>query len=197
MPGWRWLALLALAPYAGAQPPAPLPAPMPVQTVPIDTAQSILGFEIRTRYGQRLQGRFPVFNGQLQTLADGRQQVSLVIDARAAEVTGHRRYTGWLRSDQFFDVQQHPQIIFQSRPHQAITAVSGGEVGGELTLRGVSGAIQMQVSPALCERPGYDCPVSGRGTVSRRAYGMDGWQLAVGDRVTFVLQVRLSGADPS
>ncbi len=199
MGGWRWLALLALLAGACAQAQPPVPAPVraagPTQTVAIDTQRSLLGFEIRTRYGQRLTGRFPVFSGQVQTLADGRHQVSLVIDARSAEVSGPRRYTAWLRGAEFFDVQHHPQIL--SQPHPADTALAGGDVEGELTLRGIRGPIRMRVMPAQCDAPGYDCPVSGRGTVSRTVYGMDGWQLALGDRVTFVMQVRLSGVDPS
>ena len=119
---WRWLALLALLAGACAQAQPPLRAAAPTQTVAIDTQRSLLGFEIRTRYGQRLTGRFPVFSGQVQTLADGRHQVSLVIDARSAEVSGHRRYTGWLRGAEFFDVQHHPQILFSSQPHPADTA---------------------------------------------------------------------------
>ena len=184
---WRWLALLAL-----------LPAPLALaRDVPIDTENSVIGFEIRTRYGQRLTGRFPVFQGQVQTLEDGRETFSLTIDARFAEVNGYKRYTSWLRGEDFFDVQHHPWIHFRSQPQLPGIAHSGGEARGELTLRGVSGPIRMQVAPAQCGAPGYDCPVVGRGTVSRAAYGMDGWQLAVGDRVTFVLQIRLNGGNPT
>ena len=148
MGGWRWLALLALLAGACAQAQPPLRAAGPTQTVAIDTQRSLLGFEIRTRYGQRLTGRFPVFSGQVQTLADGRHQVSLVIDARSAEVSGHRRYTGWLRGAEFFDVQHHPQILLSSQPHPADTALAGGDVEGELTLRGIRGPIRMRVMPA-------------------------------------------------
>lgn len=186
----RWLVLLAL-------PLSSLAWAEHARPVAIDTEHSVIGFEIRTRYGQRLKGRFPVFSGQVQTLADGRQQVSLDIDARHAQIEGYRRYTGWLRSEQFFDVRHHPMIAFRSAPHAPGLAHTGGEVEGELTLRGVSGGIRMVVDSSECETPGYDCPVAGRGTVSRAAYGMDGWQVVVGDRVTFVLQIRLHRADPS
>lgn len=164
---------------------------------PIDTAHSQLGFEIRTRLGQLLKGRFPVFSGYTETLPDGSQQVSLVVDAAQAEIPGHPRYTRWLRGEDFFDAGRYPQILFRSRPHAPELVLEGGPVEGVLTLRGVPGLVEMAVEPAGCRRAGYDCPVSGRGTVSRAAYGMDSWQFAVSDRVTFVLQVRLAGADPS
>jgi polyisoprenoid-binding protein YceI len=188
MRSWHWLCLLALSPMAWASTPPP---------VGIDTQRSVIGFEIRTRYGQRLSGRFPVFNGQLLTLPDGQHQVVLDIDARHAQMEGPSRYTRWLLGEDFFDVARHPQIVFRSRPHPAGLPQHGGAVGGELTLRGHTGPIQMHVDSAECGAPGYDCPVSGRGTVSRTAYGMDGWQLVVGDRVTFLLQIRLDGPGPS
>jgi polyisoprenoid-binding protein YceI len=184
---WRWgllaLALLMPTAWAGQR--------------PIDSGHSQLGFEIRTRYGQLLKGRFPVFSGYLEVLPDGRHQVSLVVDAAQAEIPGHQRYTRWLRGEDFFDARHHPQILYRSQPHLPTVAVDGGLVDGVLILRGVPGLVEMAVEPAACRRAGYDCPVSGRGTVSRAAYGMDSWQFAVSDRVTFVLQVRLAGADPT
>ena len=52
----------------------------------------------------------------------------------------------------------------------------------------------LKVEKAECARPGYDCDVVSRGTVQRGRYGMDSWQLALSDRVTFVLRARLSEA---
>ncbi|MCF5935062.1 polyisoprenoid-binding protein, partial [Xanthomonas perforans] len=43
-------------------------------------------------------------------------------------------------------------------------------------------------------RPGYDCDVFSRGTVLRGRYGMNAWQMALGDRVTFILRGRLQEA---
>lgn len=183
--GWAAVMLALLMPAAWAQ------------QYPIDVDGSELGFEIRTRYGQRLQGRFPVFSGHLQVLPDGRHQVSLILAADHAQIPGYKRYTRWLRGEDFFDAGHHPQILFRSQPHWPQLAIDGGTLDGQLTLRGIPGVVTLNVSPAACARPGYDCPVSGRGTVSRAAHGMDGWQFAVSDRVTFVLHLRLSGADPT
>lgn len=185
-----WLGLAGLLATAGSS-VASAPAP---SVLVIDPVNSQLGFEIRTRYGQRLEGRFPVFQGQVLVLPDGQHQVVLALDAAAAEVTGHPRYTRWLRGEDFFDAGQHRHISFRSEPYPATLGTAGGVVAGQLTLRGVPGQLEMVVEPAGCPLPGYDCAVSGRGTVSRSAYGMDGWQFAVSDRVTFVLHVRLTGA---
>ena len=167
-----------------------------VDSVPLDPVHSRIGFEIRTRYGQRLEGHFPRFEGRRETLADGRQRVVVQLDASHVEIPGHPRYTRLVRAAEFFDVATHPRIDFQSLPHSPDTARTGATVDGWLTLRGIRGPVRMQVAAAGCPRPGYDCAVTGKGEISRSAHGMDRWQLAVGDRVTFVLQVRLAGADP-
>ena len=163
-------------------------------TIAVDTARSHIGFAIRTRYGQRLEGHFPRFAGQVDTLPDGRQRITVTLDAGSADIPGHPRYTRWMRGGDFFDAGAHPRIVFQSEPHSPHLGMTGGTVDGWLTLRGVRAPLRMQVSPAGCARPGYDCAVTGKGEVSRTAHGMERWQLAVGDRVTFVLKVRLLDA---
>lgn len=49
-------------------------APQPLQ---FDTTHSRFGFEIRTRFGQRIEGQFPRFDGWITVLPDGRHQVRL------------------------------------------------------------------------------------------------------------------------
>ncbi|NEL42859.1 MAG: polyisoprenoid-binding protein, partial [Xanthomonas perforans] len=63
-----------------------------------------------------------------------------------------------------------------------------------LTIRGITHIETLHVAPAECARPGYDCDVISRGTVLRGRYGMNAWQMALGDRVTFILRGRLQEA---
>lgn len=163
----------------------------------IDPVGTQLGFETRTRYGQRLTGRFPVFDGRLETLADGRQRLSLRLDAGKAYFPKNEIYNRMLLGDGFFAVAQFPDITFVTNAYSPSIATTGGQVEGQLTLRGITETVVLQVAPATCEHPGYHCPVIGRGEVSRVKHGMDGWQWAVSDRVVFVFQVRLLGVDPS
>lgn len=190
-------ALLVLAPAgAGAEPSVPVTAPAPTihQVLEFDTARSRFGFEIRTRLGQRIEGVFPRFEGRIDVLSDGRHQVHLRMFTRYVEIPGKSRYTGWMRGEEFFDSGRYPVVEFDSQPYWPDVVDKGGGVQGRLILRGVSHPETLRVEPAECPRAGYDCDVVSRGTVQRGRYGMDSWQLALSDRVTFVLRARLSEA---
>lgn len=194
------LALLwALPAPARAQSPAPAPAPAPAvaageQHFLLDTARSRCGFEIRTRFGQKIEGWFPKFEGEVVRLADGRHRVRLRMDARQVEIPDKPRYTSWMRGEDFFDVERHPVVEFDSQPYSQEVTLHGGDIIGDLSIRGITHTETLTVMPADCPRAGYDCDVISRGTVLRGRYGMDSWQVALGDRVTFILRARLQEA---
>ena len=191
-------ALLA-QPASSKAPPvrqAPVTLPGVTATGPmfLDTRRSRIGFDVRTRIGQRIEGNFPHFEGRIEVLSDGRHQVHLKMYTRSVEIPGKDRYTGWMRGADFFDAQRHPAVEFDSLPYDPDTVARGGDIQGRLMLRGVSHPEVLRVERAVCDRPGYDCDVVSRGTILRGRYGMDNWQLALSDRVTFVLRARLSEA---
>jgi len=197
------LALLwALPAFAQPQPARPeqaLPEPARAlqpgeQRFVLDQARSRCGFEIRTRFGQKIEGVFPKFEGEVVRLADGRHRVRLKMDAREVEIPGKPRYTGWMRGEDFFDVANHPLVEFDSAPYREDITVHGGDIIGNLSIRGITHIETLTVMPADCPRAGYDCDVISRGTVLRGRYGMDSWQVALGDRVTFILRARLQEA---
>ena len=49
-------------------------AAAPVRATGIDTAASQVGFQLTTRWGEVIDGRFPVFDGQVSRLPDGRHR---------------------------------------------------------------------------------------------------------------------------
>ncbi len=184
--GMLLLMVWALAGEAFAKPP-----PVPPQ---IDTARSHFGFEIRTRFGQKIEGNFPRFEALSTQLPDGRHQVRLRMYAQYVEIPNKPRYTTWMRGEDFFDVARYPLIEFQSDPYAPEVITQGGAVEGWLTIRGISRRETLRLAEPECARPGYDCDLVSRGTVLRGRYGMDSWQMALGDRVTFILRTRLTGA---
>ncbi len=180
----RWIAAAVLALYWA-------PSALAQQKLALDPARSQFGFEIRTRFGQKITGVFRQFDGEIQVLPDGRHQVRLRMYTGQVEIPGKPRYTAWMRGEDFFDVARYPVVQFDSLPYSPAVAEHGGDIVGTLTLRGVSHLETLTVMPPECHRPGYDCDVISRGTVLRGRYGMDSWQVALGDRVTFVLRARL------
>lgn len=167
------------------------------QALQLDMEHSRFGFEIRTRFGQTIEGVFPTFDGQLMVLPDGRHQARLRMYAGDVEIPGKRRYTGWMRGEEFFDAARHPVVEFSSDPYAPDITRRGGRIEGTLSIRGISRRETLRLQAPECERPGYDCDLISRGTVQRGHYGMDSWQFALSDRVTFILRARLAGAPQS
>ena len=195
----HWLCagcLLAWAAGAtGATPRArsPVPALPPGTSLDLrfDPGLSHFGFEVRTRWGIRVEGRFPDHGGALTILPDGRQQVHVRLATGAVEVDGSDKYTGIARGEGFFDSTRHPVVEFISQPYRPELVHDGGRLRGRLTMHGTSRMETFTVAPATCARPGWECDVVATGVVERDRYGLDGWRLALSDKVRFNMRVRL------
>ena len=161
----------------------------------LDPVASQIGFTLRTRWGQSLQGRFPEARGEVAELADGRHQVRLQLSARSVEILGHPGYTRLTRGDGFFDAERYPQVDFVSEAYAPQLLRSGGALPGVLTIRDVRHREVFIISPATCARPARDCDVVASGSIHRADFGMDRWTFAVSDRVLFSLRVRVRGEE--
>lgn len=155
----------------------------------IDMARSRIEFDVHTRVGSLVRGRFPVFDGRVDTLADGRRQVRLRLSARDLVVGSSTYSTRLARGPQLFDAEQHPWVEFVSEPYPEAVARAGGPLDGVLRMHGAEHRERFQLAPAACARPGRDCPVLATGRVSRDDYGLTAWRWALADRVRFRLNV--------
>lgn len=156
-----------------------------------DPVHTRFGFELRTRWGQRVSGTFPRHDGELVVLPDGRHQVRIRLATEAVEVAGSPRYTALARGPRFFDAPHHPLVEFVSDPHPASLARTGGPLRGRLSMRGVSRIETFTLAPSSCARPGRDCDAVAHGSVARGDYGLDDWRFMLGDTVRFELRLRL------
>lgn len=156
-----------------------------------DDRHTRIGFELRTRWGQSLQGRFPRYEGAVRTLDDGRQQVTVRLASADVTIVGYPRYTEIARGARFFDARRHPWISFTSDPYPAELLRRGGRLGGTLRIHGIAQDETFIVEPAACARPAIDCDLVARGSVRREDYGMDDWKMAIRGRVQFELRLRL------
>ncbi len=170
-----WLALGAPAAWAQA----------------FDPAYTRIGFELYTRWGQQLEGRFPRYEGAVRTLPDGRRQVYVRLSTADVEILGHPRYTEFARGHRFFDARRHPWVSFTSDPYSPALLRDGGKLAGVLRIHGVAQHETFTVAPSACARPAFDCDLVAYGSVRREDYGMDDWLWAVRARVRFELRLRL------
>ena len=159
----------------------------------IDGVASRVGFSLKTRWGQVLDGRFPTVHGEVSELPDGRHQVRLLLSTRDVEIVGHPGYTRFTRGGGFFDSDHWPQVEFLSDAYAPALLQQGGALTGTLRIRGIHRREAFQIRPAGCARPGLECDVVASGTIRRSNYGMDRWKFAVSEDVGFSLRMRVRG----
>lgn len=157
----------------------------------IDPQHTQIGFTLKTRWGQTLQGRFPRYSGDIESLDDGRERVRLRLSSKDVEIVGHPSYTDMTRGRGFFEADRFPEVEFVSEPYAPALVADGGKLAGQLTIRDVTRRETFTIQPSACARPAVDCDVVASGSVRRADYGVDRWVLAVSDSVRFTLRLRV------
>jgi polyisoprenoid-binding protein YceI len=156
-----------------------------------DPAASRATFEVHVLLAGDVQGRFHRLEGELQP-SDGLWRVRVRLDARSLDLDGPPWMVRSTRSDKFLDVERHPDIHFESEAFARELLKKGGELGGQLRLRGRTRPVVFRVEPARCAAPGRQCDIRVHGSVSRRDFGMSSQRMWVRDEVGFDFRVRLS-----
>jgi len=116
-----------------------------VGTFAVDIAHTRLGFAVRHMAVSKVRGEFKTFNGTLE-LAENPvdSKVSVTIEAGSVNTNDENR-DNHLRTNDFFDVENHPTWTFNST---AIRPVSTTEwnVDGDLTIRGVTKQVTLDAT---------------------------------------------------
>ena len=175
---------------------ATTPAPAaPARSFAIDGARSGAEFIVRLRLRMRAHGRIAAVSGQLRPEAPGSWRVEVLADGSALRVAGPRWMERVTRSEDFLDVERHPEIRFRSAPFSERVLHAGGRVRGQLTLRGLTRPVSFRLLPSACAQPGRDCDLRVQGIISRTEFGMTAYPRSVKDDVELRLRVRLLPAD--
>ncbi len=107
----------------------------------IDPVHSEVGFSVRHMMVSKVRGKFTKFSGELVTASDVLDSsVTAEIDLASIE-TGAEQRDAHLRSPDFFDTENHPQMTYRSTGIRR----DGGDfiVDGELTLKGVTRSVPL------------------------------------------------------
>lgn len=146
-----------------------------------------------------VRGRFLGIKGQLDFDAANRSgSIDLEIDPDRVD-TGLRGLDAVLRSSQFFDTKEYPQVRFQSTRFEFL-----GEqlqlVHGMLTLHGVTLPVQLKAERFSCGDVKivfirrYVCGGEFRAQISRSSFGMKQFIPDVGDTVWLEIAIEASPA---
>jgi polyisoprenoid-binding protein YceI len=168
----------------------------------LDPSHLELGFAVRHLMISTVKGRFGAATGTVTTDGDdfATAEVEVAIDAASLDTRESARDTH-LRSADFFDVERFPAITFKSRTVTPQTGRGRYTVVGDLTIRGVSREISLDVTtegfvrdPWGNEKAGF----SAVGHLNRTDYGLT-WNAAletggvlVGEEVKLHLDVELT-----
>lgn len=180
------LLFAALATPAEAQPVSRRPAAGGSdgeRTYPIDSARSRADFMLRVAWLRRIEGSFAEIDGEV-AIDTARKRFDVDVRIPAHRLTmDNPSHVAWAQSEEFFDVARYPWIQFSAYGVPLHVLHEGGELHGELMLRGMRGTQRLQIEPAGCARPGIGCPVRARADIRRSEFGMTSRRVVVSDRV--------------
>ncbi|RKS80481.1 polyisoprenoid-binding protein YceI [Motilibacter peucedani] len=165
-----------------------------------DPAHTRIGFVARHAMVTKVRGTFTQFEGSfhLDAADPTRSSVQLAIQADSID-TGQEQRDAHLRTNDFLDVPNHPQLVFQSKEIKPVDE-DVYSVTGDLTIKGVTRPVTLEVEftgsakdPFGNMRAGFE----GRTTINRTEWGVN-WNAAletggflVSEKV--VLEIDVSG----
>lgn len=163
----------------------------------LDREQSRVGFSIPVLWWFERSGDFEdlalsvdIDEAAAQVDIDARIGVASARMADPADVAT-------LKSADYFDALNHPEIRFRALDVPLMVLSAGGELGGELTLRGITRPVRFQLAPDPCvPTPTLRyCPFEVLGHIRRHDFGMSARRGILGDEVT--VTIRLVPTEPS
>lgn len=167
----------------------------------IDASHSGVHFSVRHMMITNVRGEFQKLSGSVRYDAKRPEQLEIRASIDAASInTREPQRDGHLRSADFLDVEQYPQLTFVSR---STKLKSGGdlEVTGDLTIHGVTRPVVLHVDTPTPESkdPFGNVRVGASATtkIKRSDFGMT-WNsvieaggVLVGDEVAITLDISL------
>jgi polyisoprenoid-binding protein YceI len=137
-------------------------------------------------------GRFGRTSGTIDVDAQQKvERIDLAIDTESVDMGWDLR-DAFVRSEVMFDVQRFPRLRFRST-HVSYEGARLVGVEGDLTLRGVTRPVRLDVSRVECAVRPEDgreaCGATVSGRISRRAFGMDFAYPLIGDDVQLQFEV--------
>ncbi len=172
-----------------------LRAPLPVGTWKLDPVHSAVEFQVKHLGIANVRGQFKEFEGTLDVEADGVRAYGTVnvasVDTREPQRDAH------LRSPDFFDAEQFPQITFQSTSVAPIDEDTF-LIEGDLAIHGVTRPIRLTATLEGTETDHEGNPrvgLSANGQINRSDFDMKfnmalgSGNVVVGDKVKITLEV--------
>ena len=162
----------------------------------IDPMHSKAGFEVPHLVISSVEGKFKTYEGKIDLNKDfSKSTVEAVLDAKSID-TGVEKRDEHLRSADFFNTAEFPQIKFKS------TKIQGKpdkfKLIGDLTIRGVTKSVVLDSKYLGSVVDGYGnskVAIEGKTVINRKDFGLS-WNSVVeagpvvGDKITIELKIQ-------
>lgn len=160
----------------------------------IDPAHSVVEFKVRHMMISTVSGRFTDFDATIHASDDEFSNLDASFSAKVNSITTNQTdRDNHLKSADFFDGDNHPEISFKS------TSFDGNSLTGDLTMRGVTKEVELDVEfngimvdPYGQTKAGFEIS----GSVNRKDFGLN-WNavteaggIVVSDKVTLTIDAQ-------
>lgn len=160
----------------------------------IDSAHSEIAFKVKHMMISTLTGHFDDFNADAQTDGDNFTNADLSFSAKTASInTKNRDRDAHLKSDDFFNSEQFPELKFVSK------SFIGEKLVGDLTIRDITKEVVLEtelngiaVDPYGQTKAGFEI----RGEINRKDFNLtwsavtEAGSIVVSDKVKLVVDVQ-------
>ena len=162
----------------------------------IDPTHSTVCFSVRHMMVSKVRGYFREFSGEVVTAEDPAQSAVTATIALASIDTRQEQRDAHIRSADFFDVENHPQMTFRSTSVR--TDGADWFVDGELTVKGNTKPVTLELELNGFGPDAYGgtrAGFSARTEINRNDFGvdikmpMDGGGVVVGDKISVELEI--------
>lgn len=147
-----------------------------MKTWKIDNAHSEIKFKVKHLVVSTVTGYFESFNGQLTTENDNFEDANISFEADIDSInTKQEQRDGHLKSADFFDAENYPKMIFNSKSFKNIGG-SQYKLVGDLTIRATTKEVELDVVyNGTVKGFGGDFNVAGfeiQGEINRHDFGL-------------------------
>lgn len=155
----------------------------------LDTAHSEIGFKVKHMMISTVTGHFEDFNATVTTASDDFKDAEFDFVATVGSInTKNADRDNHLRSNDFFNAEAYPEMTFTS------TAFDGEKMIGDLTIRGITKSIALNVEfngiavdPYGQTKAGFEIT----GTLNRKDFGLAWSAVTEAGSVVVAEQVKL------
>lgn len=162
-------------------------------TFDVEGAHIYAGFQINHLGFSTMHGRFDTFDGSIEYDAanPSASKVNVVIQTASVN-TNHAKRDGHLKSPDFFNTAEFPEMTFVSKKVDP-GANGSAKITGDLTMLGVTKSVTLDTKLInVGPHPFNKKPIaawSARGTIKRSDFGMKYGLPVIGDEVTLLLDI--------